>query len=457
MGKRQRPSWALGGAAALALLAGHVAWAAHPHLPLLFFIRRDVILAPGVTFARAADLDGDADQDFVGVDTEANDLIWWENTGAGDAFTRHTIVPAANGVTRVVPIDFDGDLDVDLATLSEGRNRLELWVNDAAGFTLVPGFSKVVLQITYIDAGDIDGDGLGDLLLLNADYSEIVWWQNEGGSPPSFQEHLVTRRADITGKVIAARLGDVDGDAKLDFATANLEASRISIWLQSDADLPTFERQGSAGLREDDVHDVAVGDIDRDGDADLFALRRMPYKVFAWHQGPPGEFVRQLDTLAEAPGTLMWPSLDAADVNGDGALDFLTTEVDGHLCWYRNPAAVPTGTPPTATSTGTSSVTPTGDASATPTGDATATPTGDATATPTGDATATPTPTAPTPTATTPVATTPATSTPTLSATPTASPLTATATPTATYGPSPTTAPCDCRLWLPYIGNSPGP
>lgn len=364
--------------------------------PLIAFDRRDHIRAPLVDFTRAADLDGDGDLDFVAYEPESDDLAWWENEdGRGGRFAEHVVSPSAGGPRVVAPGDADADGDVDLFALEPDSNRITLWRNDGSGgLAKDSGFRESTQNASFLDTGDVGGDGAADLFVLEADTRRVQWWPDAAvasGGPE--RRPIFTVPPGIAAEMLS--VADVDGDGRLDVLTADRGTERIGIWRRTDG--PGGEPAWEAllpglGLREQSVIAVRAGDADGDGDADLFALRRMPYLVYLWAQQDDGSFERDGEALARSPGgeaAFPWLSIDLGDVDRDGALDFVTSETDGYLCWYRNPLGGPEVTPsPGSTATATATATEaTGTATATATGQPTIAPTAVASATPGPDET----------------------------------------------------------------------
>lgn len=329
-------------------------------VPLLPFDRRDHISAPNVDFIRLADVDGDGDLDILAVESSSDDLDWYENdTGRGDVFSVHSISTNSGGVRVVAPGDVDNDGDIDFYALEPTRTRIRLYMNDGAGgFEVDTRFAETAVGVTYIEAADVDGDGHADLFVVFGDDDRVELWWNPG-FPESRERMVRDRIANVRAwGVERVRVGDIDGDGLLDFTTAKRSSSNnIMWWRQSMVD---GERDWtpalSAPLKETEVISAPLADIDNDGDVDILALRRVPYVVFQWLQQPDGRFVRDPEQLARSPGgddRFNWNSIDVGDMDGDGDIDFATSEIDGKLCWYANPliSSAPTPTPTTVPST----------------------------------------------------------------------------------------------------------
>ncbi|MFQ5858210.1 MAG: FG-GAP repeat domain-containing protein [Anaerolineae bacterium] len=363
---------------------------------LAVFIRQAVIDAPDVDFARVADLDGDGDLDILAAESEHEDIHWWENVyGDGTEFREHDVTTRSDKVKVVSPGDVDGDEDIDFLALAPERDHLSFWMNDGSGnFTHQSSSDLRVLGVTFVEANDINNDGYADFFAIDESAKDIFWWENAGQSAAiSFERHEVTRNSAGNGAVSRLDAVDIDRDGLVDFVAVNRIAGRITWWRHGvDGEgNHVFQNQTGNGYRELAIKDVAATDVDGDRDLDILALRgggelQYPYRVFLWQNQGGETFSRTNESLADNPDNLMWPSLDSGDINGDGAFDFVASEVDGRLCWYRNPnvpaqpspTASATATPalPTHTSTPTRTGTPTATQSPTP---PTSTPTATAT------------------------------------------------------------------------------
>ncbi len=166
----------------------------------------------------------------------------------------------------------DGDLDVALVTF----DRTFLWLNDGSGV-----FSFSVGQVPFtqvygrtIAAGDIDSDGDADLVLGNWNPDAVnlrnLLYVNDGNGV--FQN--VPFPID-SADTVAIEIVDVNGDTYPDIVFGNLRAL-----LAPNAQNMLYLNDGFGGFvdvtatnfpaDDDRTYDVVSGDVDGDGDVDLF-------------------------------------------------------------------------------------------------------------------------------------------------------------------------------------------
>ncbi|MEK7425017.1 MAG: VCBS repeat-containing protein, partial [Actinomycetota bacterium] len=219
--------------------------------------------------------------------------------------------------------DFDGDGDLDLAEGNLGQPGY-LYQNDGTGlFTditathYVPGVDFVYAMA----AGDVDRDGDVDLVLGTLAQNRIL--RNDGTG--RFADATATLLQPYADNTAALCLVDVDQDADLDLAIAN-STSGQSFWqdrllLNNGVGVFTDTTSPNVPAATDTTIDLAVGDVDSDGDLDVLVGNR-PEPNRLWLNDGTGSFSDEsANRLPPRINSII--SLVLGDVDGDGDLDLV--------------------------------------------------------------------------------------------------------------------------------------
>ena len=225
-------------------------------------------------------------------------------------------------LSTMADLDGDGDLDVAQGT----TQGLRLHINDGAGsFVAVqqdwfpgeePAFTNQVV------ARDFTGDGLVDLLLINAYLAANRLLVNLGDLQFADGEAV----PDGGGHSVSACVADIEGDGDLDAVVANWELadppSEAHVNLLVNDGVGVFLDEGAdrLGTTAFGAHGVACGDVDDDGDPDLFfAGITEQHRLYlndgagVFRQAAPDA----LPYLHAPDGRIP----DVGDLDGDGSLD----------------------------------------------------------------------------------------------------------------------------------------
>ncbi len=213
------------------------------------------------------DIDGDGDLDVVmGGDSRSNKVWWWENPypdfDASDSWTRREI--KSSGATKhhdAIFGDFDGDGRIELVFWNQGAQALflaEIPENPRTSGTwaLTPVYSWSDVEHEGLAAADVDGDGLLDIV------GGGRWFKYAGNS--SFTPEIIDAAQSFT-RVVAGQFIR-GGRPEIVFVKGDTTGP-LMFYAWSDG-----EWSGQDLLGKDITlgHSLERGDIDRDGNLDLF-------------------------------------------------------------------------------------------------------------------------------------------------------------------------------------------
>jgi len=231
--------------------------------------------------------------------------------------------------------DVNGDGFSDLLVQRDGPPT-EYWIffGSAAGIAATPSQTIVDLASDYgstaWSAGDVNGDGYGDVVASGAGLAKVFY-----GSAIGLRD-----RADLTlfgpapgafmfgwppnnafGAAVAA--GDSNGDGYADIAVSTLHGVQI-------------HRGSAAGVSATPSQTIDVepsvvrggGDCNNDGYSDLLVLTVNPSITARLYLGGPSGFASSPShtiTVTPSPGSITWTGAIARDTNADGFDDVVLT------------------------------------------------------------------------------------------------------------------------------------
>ena len=110
----------------------------------------------------AADLDGDGDADVVATSFLLDQVLWFENLGAGTFGAAAVIADDLDGATAIELADLDGDGDIDVAAASLTGDRI-VWYENRSGSIDCNGNGLAdAFDIATGTSADCDLDGVPD-------------------------------------------------------------------------------------------------------------------------------------------------------------------------------------------------------------------------------------------------------------------------------------------------------
>ena len=182
-----------------------------------------------------------------------------------------------------------------------------------------------------LSAADLTGSRSLDLVATDADRG-LYWFENDGAG--NFTRHVVHLR---TNELLERHaVADVNGDGKPEIVCVdNLNGCLLSFGFDGDPRDPHSWRHSyitEGGIPG--AYDVAIADLDGDGDLDVAGSGWRISNQFAWFENRDGVWVKHIidDDAPECRAVC------AADVNGNGLIDIVgTASKRGEVAWYQNP------------------------------------------------------------------------------------------------------------------------
>lgn len=167
-----------------------------------------------------ADLDADGDLDIM---TGAFNVAIHLNQGDGTFQQAANFVTTPNEVLGIVALDVDEDGDIEPAWITDTGNTIHVRWNNGDG-TFDPGNVQLLLDfsVTNVAVGDIDGNGLEDILFAAG--SSVRWVRHLEGTDWS-QQALVLNE---TGSGRCLHLSDLDDDGDLDLLHGSAQSGKLA-------------------------------------------------------------------------------------------------------------------------------------------------------------------------------------------------------------------------------------
>ncbi len=220
-----------------------------------------------------------------------------------------------------VPADFDEDGTPELLAAYRDSNG----VTDVGGFVIldVPAFTPIQDEPAFgvstgqAVAGDFDGDGHQDVLVVRFNDSTVRFHRGDGSGRVTFDSEL-----SLDAPVRELFAFDLDGDGRSELVSINTNATISVISNLTDSMVLT----PLAG-----ADDVAAGDLDGDGSVDLAFIGDGGIAIYVARDGG---FEQGL--VLEAPDTAGPHSVTIGDVDGDGRHDITATALDAIAVYLAN-------------------------------------------------------------------------------------------------------------------------
>ena len=216
-----------------------------------------------------ADLDSDGDQDAFFV-LPAGQLAVSYNLDGDGSLTPPVVYATLTQMAFAKAVDIDGDADLDVLFSSRVANQVQACFN-------IDGELQMPEQISVSGFGtaeDLDNDGHPDIIVANVPAGVVGWQRNDPDNVAFGTPEFLDQAFNTPEYVFGA---DLDGDGDKDAVVTSSALQEVAWYENADG-------QGGFGPHQTVAFEmpataIASGDIDNDGDEDLFVASATTDKV----------------------------------------------------------------------------------------------------------------------------------------------------------------------------------
>jgi hypothetical protein len=275
-------------------------------------------------FVAGADLNGDGLMDVVTASFDDGALGVFFNNKTSPGSFNPALVLNSPGASQVAIADMNGD---GLPDLVSADFNVSLFVQTSPGTFAAP-IGLYSGGANWVALGDLNGDGAADVALTDSVGVKILM---HTGTPSSttfaapVSVFTQTPNANVAGGSVIA-IGDMDGDGLNDLVITDPGptggmATAVYVLLQNPASQGTFLTSlGYAIATQDRPQSILLRDLQGTGKLDIIIGGQNFVTVLLHDPANPGKFLPA--NIYPASGA---NEIAIADINGDGKLDIVTS------------------------------------------------------------------------------------------------------------------------------------
>lgn len=212
------------------------------------------------TYIEIGDMDGDNWPDVITANSTTDEIGWYKNDPGYPYSSFLTSVTNPGGLFIG---DLDGDTDLDIATFSFNDGNLRAGFNNGSG-GLASSSTIDSLTSLRVTSCDWNNDGRMDFFITNSGTTQRVRLNSGAGT---FSTVAISG---LNNHIGISSISDINGDGSQDIIFSASSGYSLNNGSNSFAAVTTFASQFIASDRFTGIQSKTTGDIDSDGDVDIF-------------------------------------------------------------------------------------------------------------------------------------------------------------------------------------------
>lgn len=248
------------------------------------------------------------------------------------SFIPHLVDDNFNGPAGIFVADIDNDGLDDIISAGADGNMVAWWKNEG-GYPIE--WTKQVIDngfigAIYVQAGDVDGDGLTDVLGAGWYGNQLAWWKNDGGTPIEWTKYIIRSNYFEAHEIMPC---DIDKDGDMDVLGVSAALHAITLF-ENDGNWPITWSEHVIDNDFSGARSVDARDIDGDGDIDLAGAALLDHAI-AWYRNDSNDSIH-FTKITVGTGFTYSHKVQIVDIDKDGKQDILGTAYNKGLAWWEN-------------------------------------------------------------------------------------------------------------------------